>query len=144
MIYLAQTDTTAGFLSKNLEELNALKGRDKNQPCLITTAKLSELKELARVPAPFKNLVRRSKKTSFIYPNQKAIRIVKECKHAEFLSKNGYFYSSSANKHGQSFDEKWAKEIVLKNKGVVLDEEFFENTPSSIFKLSKTNRAKIR
>ncbi|EAJ5491563.1 Sua5 YciO YrdC YwlC family protein, partial [Campylobacter jejuni] len=27
MIYLAQTDTTVGFLSKNLEEINALKGR---------------------------------------------------------------------------------------------------------------------
>ena len=42
MIYLAQTDTTAGFLSKNLEEINALKGRAKDQPCLITSAKFDE------------------------------------------------------------------------------------------------------
>lgn len=41
MIYLAQTDTTAGFLSKNLEEINALKGRAKDQPCLITSANLT-------------------------------------------------------------------------------------------------------
>ncbi|PVW97928.1 Sua5 YciO YrdC YwlC family protein, partial [Campylobacter jejuni] len=34
MIYLAQTDTTVGFLSKNLEEINALKGRDKNHALL--------------------------------------------------------------------------------------------------------------
>lgn len=45
MIYLAQTDTTAGFLSKNLEEINALKGRAKDQPCLITSAKFDELKK---------------------------------------------------------------------------------------------------
>ena len=41
MIYLAQTDTTAGFLSKDFREINALKRRAADKPCLITTAKLS-------------------------------------------------------------------------------------------------------
>ena len=132
MIYLAQTDTTVGFLSKNLEEINALKGRGKNQPC--------ELKSLARIPKSFKNLVRRSKKTTFIYPNNQAIRIVKECKHANFLSKNGYFYSSSANKHGKEFDEEWARSVA----DIILDEKFFENIPSKILKLSKNKMIKIR
>ncbi|TEY04010.1 Sua5 YciO YrdC YwlC family protein [Campylobacter sp. US33a] len=140
MIYLAQTDTTAGFLSKDLKELNALKGRAKEQPCLITSAKFSELKNLARVPSGFKNLVRRAKKTTFIYPNTKAIRIVKECKHAKFLEENGYFYSSSANKHGQKFDEIWARSVA----NVVLDEVFFENTPSKIIKLNRGKLKKIR
>lgn len=140
MIYLAQTDTTAGFLSKNLEEINVLKGRDKNQPCLITSAKFSELKALARIPKSFKNLVRRSQKTTFIYPNTKAIRIVKECTHANFLSKNGYFYSSSANKHEKEFDEKWARSVA----DIILDENFYENTPSRILKISKNKIIKIR
>ncbi|EFQ4564178.1 Sua5 YciO YrdC YwlC family protein [Campylobacter sp. BCW_6462] len=140
MIYLAQTDTTVGFLSKNLEEINALKDRDKNQPCLITSAKFCELKSLARIPKSFKNLVRRSKKTTFIYPNNQAIRIVKECKHANFLSKNGYFYSSSANKHGKEFDEEWARSVA----DIILDEKFFENIPSKILKLSKNKMIKIR
>ena len=78
MIYLAQTDTTAGFLSKNLEEINALKGRAKDQPCLITSAKFDELKKIVRVPNQFKNWVRRAKKTTFIYPNNQAVRIVKD------------------------------------------------------------------
>ena len=46
MIYLAQTDTTAGFLSKDFREINALKRRAADKPCLITTAKFSELKNL--------------------------------------------------------------------------------------------------
>ena len=57
MIYLVQTDTTAGFLSKNLHEINHIKNRDLNQPCLITTASFSELLGFARVPKKFKNLV---------------------------------------------------------------------------------------
>lgn len=140
MIYLAQTDTTAGFLSKSLEEINTLKGRAKNQSCLITTAKFCELKSLARIPSKFKNLVRRAKKTTFIYPSNQAIRMVKDCKHAKFLEKNGYFYSSSANKHGQNFDENWAKSVA----GVVVDEVFFESTPSKIIKLNRKRLKKIR
>lgn len=85
MIYLAQTDTTAGFLSKDLKALNALKKRPLDQACLVTTAKLSELTKLTRVPNHFKNTVRKSKKTTFLYPNSKAIRVVKDCSHANFL-----------------------------------------------------------
>ena len=140
MIYLAQTDTTVGFLSKDLEEINILKGRIKNKPCLITSAKFSELKTLTRIPNAFKNLIRRSKKITFIYPNQKAIRIVKEGKYAKFLAQNGYFYSSSANKHGQTFDENWARSVA----NIILDESFYENTPSKILKLSKSKIKKIR
>ncbi|MBZ7956062.1 Sua5 YciO YrdC YwlC family protein [Campylobacter molothri] len=140
MIYLAQTDTTAGFLSKNLEEINILKGRAKDKPCLITSAKLSELQNLTRVSKGFKNLVRRAKKTTFIYPNHQAIRIVKDCKHAEFLSQNGFFYSSSANQHGKKFDEIWAKSVA----DVILDQFFFESTPSKILKIRGKRKLKIR
>ncbi|TQR32367.1 Sua5 YciO YrdC YwlC family protein [Campylobacter sp. MIT 99-7217] len=140
MIYLAQTDTTAGFLSKDLKKLNALKKRPLNQPCLITTAKFSELKEFVRVPNKFKNRLRKAKKTSFIFPNSRALRVVKEGLHARFLEKNGWFYSSSANLHGQKFDEKLARSLADK----VLDEELFEAKPSSIFKLFRTKIKKMR
>ena len=36
MIYLAQTDTTAGFLSKDYKEINRAKMRSEGKPCLIT------------------------------------------------------------------------------------------------------------
>lgn len=69
MIFLAQTDTTAGFLSKDYKELNHAKRREQDQPCVLTTAKFSELKNFVRVPQKFKNFVRRAKKTTFIYAN---------------------------------------------------------------------------
>ncbi|MDO5045221.1 Sua5 YciO YrdC YwlC family protein [Campylobacter sp.] len=140
MIYLAQTDTTAGFLSKDFNEINRLKNRPLHKPCLITTSKFSELKTLARVPDKFKNLVRRARKTTFLYPNLKAIRVVKDCEHAKFLDKNGWFYSSSANLSNQKFDEIWARSVA----DIIVDDEFKEQASSKIYKLSKTNLKKIR
>lgn len=140
MIYLAQTDTTAGFLSQNLEELNRLKNRPLNQPCLICVSKFEMLKNFTRVPCKFKNLVRRAKKTTFIYPNSKAIRVVKDCDHAKFLDEIGWVYSSSANIHGQKFDLEFAKNSA----DVILDGDFKELPPSKIYKLSTTNLLKIR
>lgn len=140
MIYLAQTDTTAGFLSKDLKALNALKNRPQNTPCLITTAKFCELKKLTRVPNTFKNLVRRAKKTTFIYPNSKAVRVVKEHEHSEFLSRFSWLYSTSANIHGQRFDENWARSVA----NIVVDEFFYENIPSRLLKLSRKKIRKMR
>ena len=131
MIYLAQTDTTAGFLSKDFREINALKRRAANKPCLITTAKFSELKDLARVPAKFKNLVRRARKTTFLYPNANAV---------EFLRQFDWLYSSSANLNGQSFDEAWAKAAADE----VVDQNFSQNASSKIYKISKTRLKRLR
>ncbi|MCH5337068.1 MAG: Sua5 YciO YrdC YwlC family protein [Campylobacter sp.] len=140
MIYLAQTDTTAGFLSKDLKALNALKNRPQNMPCLITTAKFCELKKLTRVPNSFKNLIRRAKKTTFIYPNSKAVRVVKGHEHSEFLSQFSWLYSTSANIHGQKFDENWA----IKKADKIIGNQFFEGKASNIYKISRLKRKKIR
>lgn len=135
MIYLAQTDTTAGFLSKNLQELNAIKNRPLNKPCLITTSKFKELLKITRIPNKFKNRIRRSKKTTFLYPNLKAVRVVKEHPHTKFLDTYGWFYSTSANLHGQNFNEAWAKGVA----DVIVDDKFSQNSSSKIFKVSNCN-----
>lgn len=140
MIFLAQTDTTAGLLSKNLTKLNIVKNRPENQKCLITTAKFSELKKFTRVPNKFKNFIRKSKKTTIIYPNLQSIRVVKGCKHEKFLLENGWFYSTSANLHGQNFDEIWARKVA----DFVVDEKFWQSTPSKIYKISRLKIKKIR
>lgn len=140
MIYLAQTDTTAGFLSQNLAEINRAKGRAEDTPCLITTSKFSVLRNFARVPVKFKNLVRRAKKTTFLYPNKNALRVVKGVAHEKFLDEISWAYSSSANIHGGKFDLKFAMAKADK----VVDSEFFELAPSRILKLSKTKIKKKR
>ncbi|WP_459895319.1 Sua5 YciO YrdC YwlC family protein [Campylobacter concisus] len=140
MIFLAQTDTTAGFLSKDYKEINRAKIRDINKPCLITTAKFSVLNELTRVPRKYKNFIRRSRKTTFLYPNLKAIRVVKECEHEKFLAKFDWLYSSSANKNGQNFNVTWARSVADE----VVDDYFFEDAPSKIYKISQTKIKRLR
>lgn len=238
MLYLAQTDTTAGFLSKDEREINKAKGRALQTPCILTMSSLKELVSLVRVPKAHKNLVRKAKKTSFIYKktranenslnlsgeladfvgenlgrkrnfkgkfkanskqndlnacdfkassNQNALhscdfkanleknalkvrdfnkplsatlkdkplqmsatngflacRVVKDCAHAEFLREFGAFFSSSANLHGQAFSEQIARQITLQNGGQIIDESLFSGEPSTLIKLYRHKKVKIR
>ena len=174
MLYLVQTDTTAGFLSKNFEEINKAKNRDLQTPCILTMAHFSELLNFVRVPKAHKNLVRRARKTSFVYEtsgfcvdlNTKihknaaksgekgtacenfkgslACRVVKDCAHSEFLAKNGAFFSSSANLHGEKFSPQKAHQITLANGGKIIDERLFEGKPSKLILLLRTKKRKIR
>jgi len=140
-IYLVQTDTTVGFLSQNKELLNTIKGRSKNQKVLREVDSLRILKEFVRVPNKFKKQVRNAKKTTFIYKNGESFRVVKDERHLEFLKKFKWMYSTSANKTGCKFDEKWARK---KADIIVEDGGFFEGEASRIYKLSKEKIKKIR
>ena len=141
MIYLAQTDTTVGFLSENKDELQKIKPRN-NKPFLLTTTTFKSLKNLARVPKKHKKTVRRAKKTTFIYPNNKAIRVIKDNSHEKFLKDFDYLYSTSANKSGKDFEEEFAKNIA---DVIVSDQRgFSQKKASSLIKLSKKIKKKLR
>ncbi|CAM2782271.1 Sua5/YciO/YrdC/YwlC family protein [Helicobacter burdigaliensis] len=144
LIYLAQSDTTAGFLSKDFHRLNSIKGREISQNVLLTTASLKDLKSLTRIPNLHKNRVRRSQKTTFIYrvPNNIAVRVVASGMHHEFLSFLGALYSSSANFHKQKFNLEFA---LKKSDVVVLDERGIEEKEASkIFLIHNKKIKKIR
>lgn len=140
-VFLIQTDTTVGFLSKNEDSLSKIKGRTKKT--LEVLPDLKTLKSSTRVPNRFKNFIRRSKKTTFIYPNKKAFRIVdKDSQHNSFLKRFGVFYSTSANFTGKSFEPNFAYnscDIVVETK-----EGFNETTPSKIYKINSSNIRRIR
>lgn len=140
LIYLAQTDTTAGFLSQNLNKLNLLKGRDEKQPCLIAVAKFSVLRSFVRVPSKFKNMVRKSRQTSFLYPKKLALRVVKDSSHSHFLESMVWAYSTSANMHGHKFDKEWAKSVA----DVVVDNELKELKSSSIYRIGRVKVKRVR
>lgn len=143
MIYLAQSDTTAGFLSHDESELNRAKNRAESQKCVITTANFLTLKNFVRVPEKYKNLVRRAKKTSFLCGNSRCVRVVKDERHSAFLKEhfNSWAYSTSANKHGKDFDLNWAKSVADK----VFDEEnLCAFKPSKIYKIGKNKVKKLR
>ena len=105
LIYLAQCDTTTGFLSHNAEILNLCKSRPKEQPLLIESSSLHTLKTLVRVPKKHKNRIRKAKYATFIYPNKKALRLVREGLHSYFLKEFKTLYSTSANPTKEDFNE---------------------------------------
>lgn len=141
-VFLVQTDTTVGFLSQSSQSLVSIKKRPNDKPFVQVCANLKTLKSMARVPDKYKNRVRRGEKTTFVYSNNKAIRVVKDRTHADFIKPYKWFYSSSANESGFSYEKEFAQaksDIILENnKGL------FEGESSSILKLGKTKMKRLR
>lgn len=140
-VFLTQTDTTVGFLSQNKDRLYEIKSRELTKPFIKVCDSLSTLKQFARVPNKYKQMVRQAKKTTFVYKNE-AIRVVKDEEHLKFLKKMRWCYSTSANKSGKDFDKDFAisvADIVIYDK-----RGFSQTTPSKIYKLSKTKLKRLR
>ena len=141
-VFLIQTDTTVGLLSKDRKRLAFIKQRDVKKPFLKSMATFCELKKETRIPPKFKKLVRRKKRTTFIYPNSKAIRVVHDTRHNRFLKRFGWMYSTSANKTGCKFDFSYIKDrvdiIVYETKG------FSQESSSSLLKLGRKKMRRIR
>jgi tRNA A37 threonylcarbamoyladenosine synthetase subunit TsaC/SUA5/YrdC len=142
LIYLSQTDTTVGFLSTSAKELANAKGRDINQPFIICVDSFDKLKRVVRVPKKDRRFVRRAKKTTFIYPNGLAVRVVKDHPHSRFLKRFDYIYSTSANRHKESFDKEYALEtadvVVMDRRG------FSQKGASAMIRVGKKSKKIIR
>ncbi len=141
MIYLKQTETTVGFLSKKQKDLNILKQREIDKPLIKEVTYISDIKH--RVPKKFRKQLRNSKNITYILPSSHSYRVAPVgSEHHKFLKKHGEFYSTSANKSGEKFYEKWAKKaaqvVVFEPNG------FCESKPSNIFKLYKNKQQRIR
>ncbi len=143
LIYLVQTDTTVGFSSANDEKLSKLKKRPISQKILQVVDSFSTLKQYTRVPNNHKKFIRKSKKTTFIYPNTNSFRVVaKEDKFYDFIRKFKNIYSTSANITTKSFDEEFARI----NADIVVERKigFSQTVSSSIYLLKKKKFKKIR
>ncbi|MDR0664253.1 MAG: Sua5 YciO YrdC YwlC family protein [Helicobacteraceae bacterium] len=140
-VYLAQTDTTVGLLSQDKEKLNKIKGRLADQKIIRAVCDLAALRAFARVPIAHRNLVRRARQTTFVYPNGEAIRLIFG-EHRSFFETIKWAYSTSANKTGERFDIEWARAqadaIVIDRRGL------FEAAPSKMYRLGKMRSKKIR
>ena len=141
-VYLIQTDTTVGFASKDAQKLDRIKSRPAGKPYLETVASLKELDAVCRVPKMMRKTVRRAKKTTFVYPDGIARRVVIQGDYARLLKKEGVLLSTSANRSGDAFEAEWAAaqcDIIVYTPG-----GFSQKTPSSIFKLGKANVTQLR
>lgn len=132
---LAQSDTTAGFFSNNEAGLNLIKARPADQKIL---KEIGSFKELPRVPKFAKNLVKRAKKTTFIFPNSSSYRVNSTNALLEF----GPLYSTSANRAGEGFETSFALQkcdiLAIDARGI------YQSTSSKMIKLSRTRALRIR
>jgi len=101
------------------------------------------LKDIVRVPSKYKRLIRNSKNTTFIYPNNDSYRVVnKNSSHINFVKKFTILYSTSANQTKELFEIDFAKEnceIEIINKF-----DYQECKSSTIMKVTNHNKRRIR
>lgn len=141
-VFLAQTDTTVGFLSANASHLQRVKSRPFAKPFVKVYSSFEKFKADAnRVPQKYKNFLRRSVKTTFVIKNS-ATRVVQKSPHLLMLEKFPWLYSSSANQSGFSFD----KDFCIKKSDIIIEDfrRFTEEKPSTLYKMSLTNIKKLR
>ncbi|KIM06417.1 MAG: Sua5 YciO YrdC YwlC family protein [Sulfurovum sp. FS06-10] len=140
-LYLTQTDTTIGFVSKDASKIDEAKKRLPNKHYIRVVNSLEILKTFTRVPNQHKNRVRRAKRTTFIMPNGYSFRVVKDTEHNLLLDRLKWVYSSSANLSGFGYDEVFAKGATE----VVVSFPFKkEGKASTIYKLSCTHLKRVR
>ena len=97
MLFLAQSDTTAGFLSKSKNKITSIKQSKQDKPILVESSSLRAIKAQSRIPTIIKKSIRRQQKTTFIFQNGKSFRLIDKGMHSVFLSNLKQLYSSSAN-----------------------------------------------
>lgn len=138
-VILTQTDTTVGFLSQNSQKLYEIKSRPQTKPFIKVFQNFNSfIKDFHRVPNNRKNLVRRSKKTSFIVGNF-SFRIAKLPIDSQILRDSSWFYSTSANRSSERFDRNFCEvkaDIIVENKDGLVE--------SISSKLIKINSKKLR
>lgn len=131
-VFLAQSDTTAGFLSKSKEAIARAKQRPKDKQILVESSSIAFIKANNNIPKALAKAIRRAKKSTFILPNNNAFRVIRDDLHLQFLSPFEALYSSSANLANKPFCYEYAYAnadiIVLDKRGIYAD------TPSTIFK----------
>jgi len=141
-IILTQTDTTVGFLSQNAQRLFEIKSRESSKPFIKVFSDLKSFSNSGlRVQNRHKKALRRAKKTSFIVDNT-AFRISRNSLHSQVLRDLKWNYSTSANESGKNFNiefcEQKADIIILNSEGLS------ENSSSSLYKLSKEKKRRLR
>ena len=139
---LAQTDTTVGFLSQNAQKLYEIKSRPSSKPFIKVYKNFKTfLQEGNRVANSRKNLVRRSKKTTFII-NDFSFRVAPFVTNSQIFRDASWFYSTSANRSGESFQ----REFCESKADIIIETEdgLCEKKSSSLIKINARKRRKMR
>lgn len=141
-IFLAQSDTTAGFLCKKATKIARIKQNNAAKKYLRESCDIANIKRESRIPRVLSKAIRRANRTTFIFPNDKSFRVARDLEHLRFLRLFGVLYSSSANLHNKAFNAHFAAEsaeiIAQDSRGI------FSAKASQIFKIRKQKLKRIR
>lgn len=140
-IILTQTDTTVGFLSEDADALYEIKERSTKKQFIKVYLDFKSLSSTCRVPNSKKNLIRRSKKTTFIVKN-KSFRVAQNSLDSQILRDTTSCYSTSANKSKEKFSREFCEDkadIIIENI-----DGLRENTSSILIKLNHIKRKRLR
>jgi len=139
-VILTQTDTTVGFLSQDEKKLQQIKARFATKPFIKVYKNFKAFTQNNRVANQHKNLVRRSKKRTFIIKNR-AFRVAQTDLHSSFLQ-NEWNYSTSANESGKNFNRVFCEEkadIIIEDKN-----SLYEGKASKLYKLGVKTTRRLR
>ena len=141
-VFLTYTDTTIGFVSQSAKNIDKIKQRPSDKSYITALPSLKALKLFTRVPTKYKNRVRRAKSTTYIYPNGKSYRVIKDTPHNNMLNRVKWLYTTSANLSGEEYN----REFAIKVADVIVSYPTTSNNQkaSSIFKINDMNIKKIR
>ncbi len=137
-LFLTNTDTTIGFLSKSKKRLDKAKERAANKEYIQALPSLKSIKK--RVPKKFRRQVRLAKKSTFILSKNYSFRVIKEKKHKLLIDRLGWAYTSSANQSGKEYNYDYA----YQNADTIIYPLCKPQKPSSIYKLGKKKEKRIR
>ncbi|MEA3330984.1 MAG: hypothetical protein U9Q29_04740 [Campylobacterota bacterium] len=141
-VILTQTDTTVGFVSQNHEKLANIKSRPASKPFIKVFNNFKTFLACGnRIPSNKKNLVRRSKKTTFIV-NNRAFRITPQAKNSQILRELIWSYSTSANESNKNFDREFCEDkadIIIEDKN-----RLYERSSSTLLKINNNKKVRIR
>jgi len=137
-LFLTNTDTTIGFISKSKEALDIAKNRAPNKKYIQALPSLKSLNK--RVPNKFKRVVRRANKTTFILNKNYSFRIIKDSKHNLLLNRLKSAYTSSANKSNEPYNYNYAKDKA----DIIIYPLIKKTKASTILKLGKIKLKRLR
>jgi tRNA A37 threonylcarbamoyladenosine synthetase subunit TsaC/SUA5/YrdC len=115
--------------------------RTEDKPFLKVYSDFKILQRDIRIPNMHKRLVRHACKTTFVVKNQ-AFRHVCDPHHARLIKPYGWFYSTSANESGKSYESEFCRSV-----SDIIVEDFrglSEESASKIFLLTTTHIKQLR
>ena len=139
-VILSSTDTTIGFLSPSRNALDRVKGRANTKPYITALPSLHSLRQRLRTPKSHHWLLRRARRTSFVFPNGESYRIVRDSRHLLLLRRLGWAYTTSANPAGKPYEEEFARDAA----DLVVEPLEIQHPPSRILRLGKRRIRRLR